>query len=273
MLRTAILFALAVVVSAVGRADDAPAEKTVLKVYPVGDIVAAAAMTPGGGKTTLAHWGSEYSETIKALEELKGIVETMCEERPVAVKAYAPSLSLIVRHSQAGHDEIDRLLKTLAEDSEISIELECRPLFSQSPSKLLNDGHTEAERKQLDSLLSKPQLTQAEAAELLKLIPRAEQSQSVRLRAGRRTPWNDAGRPCTAMGRVNHAAKTVSVRIDNVVDIQNDDETLFASQSFELQEGEAALFHHYCDSGLVVWLVTAKILEPEEPAAQVAQKN
>jgi hypothetical protein len=269
--KSALLFAIALAFSA-ARADEPIAENTILKVYPVGDLVAVDAMNGAtGGKTTRDEWASEYPETIKALDELQTIVETMCVLKPVAVRSYKPSLSLIVRHSQDGHDEIDRLLRTLGEDNDFSIRMECRLLYSEILAELIDTEHVEAEQNRLHSLLSKTHLTKSETEELVSLLPsRPEYNHTVMLKSGDRTPWGPAGRPCTAMGRVDHVKKTVDIRIDYLSD-DYAEATPFGTYIFSLAEGESTLFHHYCDGGTVMWLITAEILTLQEPHPLVSR--
>jgi hypothetical protein len=275
MLRTTLLFAIAF--PSVCCAADSPTGETILKVYPVGDLVSVGAVNRSrGGKTTSDEWASEYPETLQALDELRSIVETVCSAKPVAVTTYAPSLSLIVRHSQDGHAEINQLLRTLGEDNQSSIQMECRALYSGSDGlpKLRNPEDTEAWGRRLEELmLSKRQITEAETTELLdSLSPEAGHKQPVALKSGRRTPWGPAGRPCTAMGRINHAKRTVEIRIDYISD-DYAEATPFGSQVFSLAEGESALFNHYCDGGTTVWLITARIVTQETSSTLISQSG
>jgi len=265
MLKPTLLCAIAIILSSFSYADDPSAAKTILKIYPVGDLVSADAMKTRSlnGKTTSEEWASEYPETIKALDQLQSIVETMCLLKPVAIKTYAPSLSLIVRHTPDGHDEIAQLLRNLGEGNAASVRMECHALYSEF-SELKNADHTEAEQGLLRVLLSKPQLTKTETTELLALLPsRPAHKQTVALRSGRRTAWGHVGRPCTSMGRVDRTKRTVQIRLDFISD-DYAAATPFGSQVFSLAEGESALFHHYCDGGTVVWLVTTRILTPKK---------
>ncbi|QEG41012.1 hypothetical protein [Roseimaritima ulvae] len=257
MLRALLILTTAITVTSVYGADDAPAESTILKVYPVGNIVAASAMKSGmGGHTTLDEWGAPYPETMNALDELRGLVDTMCSQKPLAVAAYPPSLSLIVRHTKDGHEEIAQLLESLAEDKDAAIQVECRALYSQSPTELDHSERTEEQQKTLHELLSKKRLTKTETTSLLALLPaEADNKFSLALVPGRRVAWGVPGRPCTAMGRINHKKGLAEVRLDFISD-DYAESTPFGTQIVSLADGESAFFHHYCDGGTVVWLVT-----------------
>lgn len=276
MVRLTLLFAVAIAFSANCFAEAPPAEKTILKVYPVGDLVSAGAMKSNiaGSKISSEEWTSEYPETLQALEELRSIVETMCTQKPVAVKTYTPSLSLIVKHSQAGHDEISQLLRTLGEGNNVTIHMECHWINIDSLDGLINSEGTNSKKKQLELLLVKSKLIKAETTKLLAICPSIEAyNQTVKLKSGHRTTW---GFPiigaCTAMGRVNRSKNSVDIRIDYVADDYYSDGIPVGSQTFSLSEGESALFRHNFDGGTTVWLITTRIIPQEKPASLISQK-
>ena len=154
----------------VARADDAAQMPTVVRVYHVGNLVSAEAIDAGShffGKATLQEWTSQYPATIKALDELCEIVDTMCENKPIATKSYAPSLSLIVRHTEDGQKGIAQLLQQLRDNDPPSIHLEFRSLALQRAPKDLPEG----QQQRFNSLLAKSRFTKAESAELLSFIP------------------------------------------------------------------------------------------------------
>jgi len=264
MARPPLLFAITIAFSSCCSADHSSTENTILRVYPVGDLVSVDAMNSGaGGRTTSREWASEYPETLKALEDLRSIVEAMCPPETATVVSYAPSLCLIVRHSEDGHKEIGQLLQTLSDVNRSSILMECRVLCSDTQTKPDHQRASETAQDRLQALLSKRTLTEPETKELLALFPPdSSQKEAVTLKPGRRTPWGSAGRPCTALGRVNHAENTVELRIDFISD-DYAPATPFGSETFSLAEGEAALFRHYCDGGTVVRLVSARIGSPK----------
>lgn len=277
MSRIALLCVIGITVSVVSQANDTTDDKTSLKVYPVGDIVSIAAMNNCmGGKATSQEWASEYPKTIKALDDLQTIVESMCEVKPVGVRAYAPSLSLIVRHTEAGHQEIDQLLRSLSEENSVSIRMNCRPLYGDDSSELINEKMSAQEKDQLNLLLRKQRLTESETADLLALLPARPEydafNQHVELKAGHRTPWGPQYRPCTAMGRVDRTTNSVQIRIDFISD-DYAEATPFGSQVFSLGEGESAFLHHYCDGGTTVWLVTADIVTTEKSEGLSLQEH
>lgn len=269
MPRTVLLIAIGIALCAASYADETPVEKTTLKIYPVGDLVSLAAINNGmGGTTSMEAWASEYPETIKALDELQGLVETMIEPKPRAVNVYAPSLSLIVRHTETGHQEVDQLLRSLSQGNTFSIRMNCTPLYGESTSEVLTEELSDEDDGRLGSLLTKPHMTKSETIELMSLLPSRPEydafKESVLLKSGHRTSWGPKYRPCTAMGRVNRASNSVQLRIDHIAD-DYAEATPFGLHVFTLAEGESALFQQYCDGGLTVWLVTAEIII-DEPA-------
>lgn len=258
MLRQVLILVSAIIATSTCSADEPTAEESILKVYPVGNIVSASAINSSmGGKSTAAEWAANYPETTAALDELRGIVEATCSQKPMAVTVFRPSLSLIVRHTKDGHDEIVQLLESLAESNEAAIQIECRALYSQSPTEIDAAELTDEQQKELQRLLSQPRLTKAETSALKALLPTAVgYSTSVALIPGRRTAWGWDGRPCTAMARINREKNVVEVRFDYVAD-DYVDAIPFGTQVLSLSDGESAFFHHYCDGGRVVCLVTA----------------
>ncbi len=267
------LVVIAIALTNTGYADDSATQVTTVKIYRVGDLVSADAINTRSsfGKTSNKEWESEYPATLNALAELQTVVETMCSPKPIAVKAYSPSLSLIVRHTPDGHDEVKQLLQTLREDDQVSVHLECRAVFSD-PAELKAKELTEAEQKRLESLLSNTRFTKDETGELLAFIPKPIHKHTVVLRSGRRTPWGDAERPCTATGRVDSANNIAQIRIDFISDDYSD-ATPFGSQVLSLADGESAFFTHYCDGGTVVWLVTSTISAQEKGRKPVSKAS
>jgi hypothetical protein len=193
MLRLVLLcgFTLTVWTASVSLADDAPISDSVVRVYPVGDLVSVAATSggkPGGDWETIA------AETRQALAELGSIVESMLAQKPIAVRTYTPTLSLIVRHFPEGHEEIAHLLQSLGEADRCSIQVEFRPLNMQQA-----DALPDAEESKAETLLMKHQLTTAQTTELLELLnPNDASVESVALKSGRRTSWGQAKNAPTA---------------------------------------------------------------------------
>ena len=252
MLRFAMLVAMGFAITAAVAADEPVAETTVLKVYSVGNLVSQEAMKANPfGTTTSAEWVNQYPETLEALEELQSIIETMCEPQPAAVRTYRPSLSLVVRHTPSGHEEIEKLLQQLGERAEESIRMTCRPISHEVHSEYngeaanASEGRSEAEQRRRQALLSKVHLTKSETSELLPLLS-AEMTetayqQTVLLKSGCRTAWGPAGRPCTAMGRINRDDNSVQLRLDFIADDYRES-TPIGSQILALREGESGLF-------------------------------
>lgn len=233
-------------------------QATTIQIYRVGDLVSRKAVNTrfASGKISAKEWQSEYSQTLDALTELQGVVEVMCSHKPISVKAYSPSLSLIVRHTKDGHTEISQLLQALRKDAPIAMRLECRSLSAEFNSEGLSD----AQKNRLEILLTKTSFTKDETAELLKLVPKPILKHNVALRAGHRTSWGDLGRPCTAMGRIDTSKNVAQIRIDYITD-DITETTLFGSQVLSLADGESALFYHNCDGATIVWLVTADLVD------------
>ena len=104
-------------------ADDAPipnSPESIVRIYSVGDLVSIEVTS---GEFSPGNRDSVAPETLRALNNLASIVESMCSQKPVAVRTYAPTLSLIVRHSSAGHKEIDDLLRSLGQADRCSIRM------------------------------------------------------------------------------------------------------------------------------------------------------
>ena len=131
--------------------------------------------------------GVAIPATIKALDELCEVVETMCENKPIAIKSYAPSLSLIVRHTEDGHKEIAQLLQQLCDNDRPSIHLEFRGLDLKNALQIADTDLTEDEEQRFISLLAQSRFTKAESAELLSFIPAQPMQYRVAPKSGRRT--------------------------------------------------------------------------------------
>ena len=247
-------------------ADDDSQAQTTVKIYRVGDLVSADAIDAGNGfgQTTRKEWGAEYRETNEALRELQMLVCSMCTLKPAAVGTYKTSLSLVVRHTAAGHREIEDLLNSLRAEEAPCIKLECRALFSpdQMRSGTIPNEKQIDEQRILQLVYSQSTVTPQEARELVDMQLGGSKVQTVHLKAGRRTTWGDFGRPSTVVGRVLPGQGVARVRIDNISDDVT--ETVpYRSQVFEIKTGDSAVFHHYCDGGTVVWLITATVLHPQ----------
>lgn len=261
-----ITFTAAVlVVGSYALADDDPDPPQTVKVYRVGDLVSADAMNADtvAGRTTKEEWGAEYRETIEALQELQTLISSVCESKPAGIGIYRPSLSLVVRHTGEGHREIEELLSSLRAQEAPCIKLECRALFS--PDQLSADNlpkeHKIDEERVVQLVYSQSTVTPQEARELADMGFGRPTVQTVYLKSGHRTSWGDYGRPCTAVGRVLPEQGVAQIRIDNITDDVTD-YVPFASQLYEIKSGESAVFHHHCDGGTMIWLITATVLSP-----------
>ena len=249
-------------------ADDSAEMPTMVRVYHVGNLVSAEATDAGShffGESTLEEWASQYPATIKALDELCEIVDTMCENKPIAIKSYVPSLSLVVRHTEDGHEEIAHLLQSLGETDRCSIQVEFRPVDFE---KL--DALAEADESNSLSLLMKRQLTAEQTTELLELLgPNEAHVESVTLKSGRRTSWGHAYLPRTVTGRVDHSTRRVALRIDFVTGDGEAVPPVYGTESLSLAAGESALFTHFYDGARMGWLVSARTLSQNNlPKAQ-----
>lgn len=256
--------------------DDTFPRKTSLKVYPVGNIVSAAAMKARViGRTTNDEWASEYVETRNALGEIKELIETLSREKPESVAIYAPSLSLIIRQSEEGHKEIEELLNQLGGVTDDLIEMEYRPVVTEG-SEEINAGFaslTEVEQRRLVILNAKPRLTKAETAELNAFMTRLSvlewTKDSVLLKPGQRAQWGSQMWPTTAMARVDHQKKTVDIRIDAISD-DFGELTPVSTHLLTLAEGESAHIMYPCDGHISKWLITAKLVKPRVGADSVS---
>ena len=257
----------------VAHADDAAQMPTVVRVYHVGNLVSADAIDSGShffGKATLQEWTSQHPATIKALDELCEIVDTMSENKPSTIKSYAPSLSLIVRHTEVGHKEIAQLLQQLCDNDPPSIHLEFRALVVKNELQVAPTDLTDDEAQRFSSLLgTKLRFTKAESAEFLSFIPAQPAQYKVALKSGRRTPWGDPNRPSTVTGRVDSETRTADIRIDFISDDHFEEPIKWASAVFSLADGESAIFQHDFDSAVVTWLVTAKLTTPQPAQKQI----
>ena len=254
-------------------ADDSAEMPTMVRVYHAGNLVSSEAIDSGNhffGEATLEEWASQYPATIKALDELCEIVDTMCENKPIAIKSYAPSLSLIVRHTEDGHKEIAQLLHQLRDNDPPSIHLEFRALVVKNELQVAPTDLTEDEAQRFSSLLAtKSRFTKAESAELLSFIPAQPVQYKVGLKSGRRTPWGDPNRPSTATGRVDSETRTADIRIDFISDDYFEESIMWASAVLSLADGESAIFQHDFDSAVVTWLVTANLTTPQPAQKQI----
>lgn len=266
MYKLLTVIAVSLVLGSYAVADDDPQPENTVKIYHVGDLVSADAINAGTafGQTTKGEWGAQYRETIEALQELQSLVCSVCTLKPAAVGTYKTSLSLVVRHTAEGHREVEELLNSLRADEAPCIKLECRALFS--PDQMRADKIPK--EKQIDEerifqlVYSQLTVTPQEARELVEMQLGNSRVRTVHLKAGRRTSWGDFGRPCTAVGRVLPGQGVAQIRIDNI----SDDVTEvvpYHSQVFEIKTGDSAVFHHYCDGGTVIWLITATVLRPQ----------
>lgn len=264
MYKTCSTFVMVLSLSGVAFGQSSQVPVTTIQTYRVGDLISKTAieMAPMG-KTTSKEWGAEYPQTLEALTELQGLVEAMCSQKPAAVKTYSPSLSLIVRHTAEGHEEVRELLQTLRQEVPVDLRLECRALYSDV-GELVKIKRNESEQVRLETLLAKTKFTKDEAAELLQFLPHGPLiSHTVELRNGRRTSWGRNELPCTATGCVDRINSMAHVRIDFIAD-DLAESTPFGSQSLKLGNGESAIFNHYCDGGTIVWLVTASFSVDEK---------
>ena len=254
---------------------------SILKVYPVGNLISARSMTSeSSGMTTKEQWNEQYSQTLQGLDELADIVETMCADSPMAISTFPQSLSLVVRHSEEGHAEIADLLKSLAGDHGESIQMSCRMLYADVPPKSSNPDHTEADRERLISLLSKKNLSAKQSAELKELMPGPDADEldssyvyNVTLNAGLRTPWSLFGQQYTAVGRVAPNGKQVELRVDYITD-QGDEQTVpFGAQVLKLEAGRSAIFKTQFYGSTLVWLITAKVSGIDTAETPVQTEN
>ncbi len=240
--------------------------KTSLAIYDVSDLVSHATVTQSVAyaKITPEQWQAEHAGTIESLDRLKTLVNSLCSSKPTAIEPHRETLSLVVRHSATGHEEIEELLKLLRRESQPAIRLTCRPLFNFDSRQL--EELSEAKAQRAEALIMRKILTAKEARELQEIlqVPTefAPLNQTVELVVGRKTSWGHEGRPATATARVVPNERSIQLRVDYIID--DIGETLpVAAQVFEVPEGSAAISHHTCDGGTIAWLLTPCIIEPK----------
>ncbi|MEM7474807.1 MAG: hypothetical protein AAF483_07430 [Planctomycetota bacterium] len=246
--------------------EDAAQQVLIVKVYPVGDLVAASTMM---GPQRISHErGDTSAESKKALAELVEIITTMCS--PNAVMPYTATLSLVVRHTKEGHLEVQKLLDDLNEEDRPSI------LFEYQALNLEGSDLTEEEAARWEILAQGSALTKQQTAELLELAkgqPRDFRGELV-LKSGLQREWGIPTRPSKVIGRIGKQ-QNVMLRFDFQTGDDYANPPLFGSNSLDLSEGESGLFMRYFDGGGVLWLVSAKILEDEAAlqAERVARRK
>lgn len=279
MLRSALLLILTLAISAVCLAETPPDRKTSLKVYHVGNIASSRAMKAGlGGKSTSDEWASEHAETTNALGEIQELVECLCEEKPLVVKVYTPSLSLVVRSTESGHKEVEQILQELGGTRETLIQMEYRAVAAFEGSDEASGSRaslTEAERLRFAILNCKSQLTKAETSEMNALsdrVPFGDFKETVVLKPGHRTPWGDPFWPTTAMARWNRDKQTIDIRIDAIADDLGE-VTPTCTRVLSLAEGESARTMHPHDGHMAVWRITAKVVSQQPPPVSAVASN
>jgi hypothetical protein len=241
-------------------AEEAP--ETSVHIYPVGDLAAESMLRQGEeyAKISPEAWRSEHAETIESLTRLAELVQSLSSEKVAAVEPHRESLSLVVRHTAAGHREIEELLAGLRTASQPAIQLACRSLG------VLDDqlkSLTAEQESRIEALLSQRVVNADEIQEFLKLIsaPQATPgAQTVHLVEGKKTSWGVFGRPATAAARRSQTPSAIDLRVDYVVDDIGDSVPVSA-QVFTIPAGCSAISLHYCDGGTSLWLITPSPLE------------
>ena len=269
MFRTTLFLLVTIATSTICLANEPAETQPRPRVYHVGNIVSEAAMKAVvNGRSTSGDWATEYAETTKALVDLRETVESLCcQQAGSLVNVHAPSLSLVVRHDDEGHREIEKLLGQLGAVHGPMIQLEYQ-LVATVGSEELQAAFgklTDAEQQRYATLNAKKKLTKAETTELQTLVDRIPglyfPKEMVRLKPGQRTPLELAVWPATAIARLNTEKQTIDIRIDAI----NDDigeAVSFSTFVFSLAEGESARFFHLADGGMTGWRVTAKEVQP-----------
>jgi hypothetical protein len=224
-----------------------------IRVYRVAELVAAGAVNVPPPHAHAAAEGADVEQqTVAALNELATLVRSIAEMPHCRVQPHAPTLSLVVRHTEEGHKEIARLLEQLAQDDEPVIELTFRLVEA---SRELPE-----EQESLLKLVGKASLTADEAkqAEALCESPAAGLGE-LRVRAvnGRRTGFGPAGFPMAATAVCRGSGSTVQLRLDYFV--PSEEGAKASSRSLSLADGGSAFL---VTGDEPLWLVTARVVEP-----------
>jgi|GEM_PF-2323604 len=268
------LLAVCLLMGCIGRIfanETASTEVTTVVIYRVGDIVSSPALeAPAfiGGRSTLPEWGSEYSETIAALTELQGLLESLHAHPSMRVAVFRPGLSMIVRHTESGHRDIEQFLAALRQDETLSLRLEFYAI-AEEPSNSLKAILTADQLSHLEGSMAVPILSESQTAEFQSLMVKnsAKSAFVVDLKPGRRTAWGSPLRPCTAMGRMDAESGMAQIRLDFIS--EDIGETVpFGVQCVTLRPGQATLFYQLCDGGLTTWLMTVAIPSQPDPTVQ-----
>lgn len=258
------LMVLAVVQPPV-RGEEPAKPKTTLHVYHVSDLVTDEAMMAAAGfrRVKVDDWHKILPETLDALSDLEETVEAMCEG--AVVKTYPRTLSLIVRHSTDGHQQVAELLAGLrSDDAPAAVRVEFQPLCL---GPLDGGGLEVVEEAQaaLGQAMARPKLSGEEAARLKKLFPVSTENAGVGLRKytvdisdGRRLSWGLQMRPATVMARLVADRDVAALRIDAVVD-GDDNVYQVATNTLALGDGESSIYQQHCGGESIYWLVTVKM--------------
>jgi hypothetical protein len=265
----AVLALTLVFLASLATAEEAP--ETSVHIYPVGDLAAESMLRQGQEyeKISPEAWRSEHAETLESLARLARLVQALSTEKVAAVEPHRESLSLVVRHTAAGHREIEELLAGLRTASQPAIQLACRPLGNLDEQV---KSLTAEQQSRMEELLTQRVVKAEEIQEFLKLIgaPQVHPlAQTVRLVEGKKTSWGLFGRPATAAARRSQTAGAIDLRIDYVVD-DIDDSVPVSAQVFSIPAGSSAVSLQCCDGATVLWLITPS---PLEPAAATAATN
>lgn len=274
--RVLIACAILVIVATPLFAEDAT-PKTSIHVYRVGDLVSYNSLPETVVRGMVRNispkeWCSEHTETIESLDCLASLVRAMCGTKATTVESHRGTLSLVVRHTADGHQEIEQLLNELRMGNEPSIQVTYQLIIS--PKSPCFQSLPQEKRKLATELLSKKVLTPDEAREARDLlaIPEVELPEYLKLDqtplqlvAGRKAYWGIDEYPAAMTACIVPGKHSIQLRVDYVADDIGDTIPV-ESQVFDIQDGFSTISLHTCDGATLAWLITPTIIEPAAAA-------
>ena len=256
-------------------AQETPSIQTSVKIYRVADLVAARAVRETTQKTvSLAEWNGEHSESIESLNDLVALIETIIPAEAGAVAAHADSLSLVIRHSPSGHDQIAGLLDQLRQAERPVVELTLIPLVGLEGSA---ERFSDEQANRLNEMLIKQVLNSDETQEMTKLLAASQQAQNpmtkpitARLANGRKTVVPRFMMPFYTTVVLMKDTDEIQLRIDNVADEAGPDKVLTQIQSFSVPAGHSVMFATQIDGSVMYWMAIPKPIESEQKVTAVS---
>jgi hypothetical protein len=259
-------------------APEQPNPKTVTRQYSVGSFITETFFTGKGSYDLKEVYDRYETEIERSLQDLAKTVSSACIQPPKFVQILSDSRSLLVGHTEAGHQEIASFMRDIGinndrirlrgvwveitqdEAKKLGIELAQHGLLAEEVRFLLEFANGETAKS---SKVDKKQIsgdTYIEIAGMDESIP-----------SGVRTPLkqNRLPIPVTIAARIVPGAKQIQIRLD-MFGLGNE-KTQYVSPRFQtLTDGQSVLFwiadDHY-------WLATADIVRDAMAGAVDAYKQ